>query len=125
MQIAKRTANNRHFAFEEDLRPVLCAVPHAKNQEVNMETTEYLSDVTDQFVLSVGAKVLEDIDTPSFMRKEYGIRLEDTEKSPSASKSTSESSSRSSSAGVVVEPDEKIVRFLSVIKRKDFAVSPG
>lgn len=92
-----------------------------------MKTAEYLNDVTDQFVLAVGVKVLEDIDTPSFMRKEYGIRLEDTEKgkSPSSSTSTSGSSSRSSSAGVVLEPDEKIVRFLSVIKRKDFAVSPG
>jgi hypothetical protein len=78
-------------------------------QEVIMETKEHLSDVTDQFVISVGTKVLQDIDTPSFMRKEYGISLEDTEKSPSA--------------GVVVEPDEKIVRFLSIIKRKDFAIS--
>ena len=90
-----------------------------------MKTAEYLNDVTDQFVLAVGVKVLEDIDTPSFMRKEYGIRLEDTEKSPLSSTSTSGSSSRPSSTGVVVEPDEKIVRFLSVIKRKDFAVSPG
>jgi hypothetical protein len=103
------------------------ALRHTKNQEVTMKTAEYLNDVTDQFVLAVGVKVLEDIDTPSFMRKEYGIRLEDTEKgkSPSSSTSTSGSSSRSSSAGVVLEPDEKIVRFLSVIKRKDFAVSPG
>jgi hypothetical protein len=82
-----------------------------------METKEHLSDVTDQFVIAVGTKVLQDIDTPSFMRKEYGIRLEDTEKSSS--------SSSSSSAGVVVEPDEKIVRFLSIIKRKDFAISAG
>ncbi len=124
MQIAKRTANNTHVA--EDSRPALYALPRAKNQEVTMETREYLSDVTDQFVLAVGAKVLGDIDTPSFMRKEYGIHLEDTEKSPSSSTSTSESSSTSSSsAGAVVEPDEKIIRFLSVIKRKDFAISPG
>ena len=76
-----------------------------------METKEHLSDVTDQFVIAVGIKVLQDIDTPSFMRKEYGISLEDTEKS--------------TSVGVVVEPDEKIVRFLSIIKRKDFAISAG
>jgi hypothetical protein len=123
MQIVKRTANNTLAA--EELRPALCALPYVKNQEVTMETTEYLSEVTDQFVLAVGAKVLGDIDTPAFMRKEYGIHLEDTEKSSSSSTSTSESSSRSSSAGAVVEPDEKIIRFLSVIKRKDFAISPG
>ena len=80
-----------------------------------MKTKEHLSGVTDQFVIAVGTKVLQDIDTPSFMRKEYGISLEDTEKS----------SSSSPSAGVVVEPDEKIVRFLSIIKRKDFAISAG
>jgi hypothetical protein len=43
------------------------------------------------------------------MRKEYGVEFEDSGRSPSA--------------GIIVEPDEKIVRFLSVIKRKDFVMN--
>lgn len=70
-----------------------------------------LSDVTDQFVLTMGAKILHDIDTPSFMRKENGITLGDRGKClPS---------------GIREEPDEKIVRFLSIIKQKDFVISAG
>ncbi|MCU0284882.1 MAG: hypothetical protein MUF15_00660 [Acidobacteria bacterium] len=68
-----------------------------------------LADVADQFVMELGPEVLQDIDTPSFMRKEYNIILEDTGKSPCA--------------GIVVEPDEKIIQFLSVIKGPDYALT--
>ena len=74
-----------------------------------MTLAKQLSDLADEFVIDIGAGVLQDIDTPSFVRKEYGVKLEDTGKYPRA--------------GVVVEPDEKIVRFLSVIKRKDIALN--
>ncbi len=74
-----------------------------------MNATSHLSGVTDQFFMELGADALQDIDTPSFMRKEYDVELEDTGRSPSA--------------GTILEPDEKIVRFLSVIKRKDFAIN--
>lgn len=73
-----------------------------------MNATSHLSEVTDQFFMELGADALQDIDTPSFMRKEYDVELED--------------SGRSETAGIIVEPDEKIVRFLSVIKRKDLAI---
>jgi hypothetical protein len=72
-----------------------------------MEYEKQLSRLADEFVMDIGTDVLQDIDTPSFVRKEYDVKLEET--------------GRSSRAGVVVEPDEKIIRFLSVIKRKDFA----
>jgi hypothetical protein len=78
---------------------------------MNMMNESSLMDVTDQFVMDLGPEVLQDIDTPSFMRKEYDVILEDTGTSPSA--------------GTVVEPDEKIVRFLSVIKGRPFAINPG
>jgi len=74
-----------------------------------MNATSHLSEVTDQFFMELGAEALQDIDTPSFMRKEYGVEFEDSGRSPSA--------------GIIVEPDEKIVRFLSVIKRKDFVMN--
>ena len=77
-------------------------------KEVVMNMMNQLSEVTDQFFMELGSEALQDIDTPSFMRKEYGVELED--------------SGMSSSSGRIVEPDEKIVRFLSVIKRKDFAL---
>jgi hypothetical protein len=66
-----------------------------------------LTDVTDRFVMELGPEVLQDIDTPSFMRKEYNVILEDTGKSPCA--------------GIIVEPDEKIIQFISIIKRRDYA----
>ncbi|MCP5103873.1 MAG: hypothetical protein GY950_10865 [bacterium] len=68
-----------------------------------------LNDVTDQYLMETGGNALLEIDTPSFMRREYGVALEDT--------------GQSHTAGVILEPDEKIVNFLSVIKRKDFAMS--
>lgn len=68
-----------------------------------------LTDVTDQFVMELGPEVLYDIDTPSFMRKEYNIILDEGGKSPSA--------------GKVEEPDEKIIQFISVIKRRDYALN--
>lgn len=74
-----------------------------------MNMMSQLSEVTDQFFMELGAGALQDIDTPSFMRKEYGVELDDA--------------GMSSSSGRIVEPDEKIVRFLSVIKRKNFAMS--
>lgn len=79
-----------------------------RKQEETMELARQLSRLADEWVMDIGADVLQDIDTPSFMRKEYSVKLEDAGKS--------------SCAGVVVEPDEKIIRFLSVIKRKDFAL---
>jgi hypothetical protein len=84
------------------------AAQGGNKQEETMELARELSRLADEFVMDIGTDVLQDIDTPSFVRKEYGVTLEDTGKSPSA--------------GVVVEPDEKIIRFLSVIKRKDFAL---
>ena len=68
-----------------------------------------LSEVTDRFVMELGPEVLHDIDTPSFMRKEYNIILDEGGKSPSA--------------GKVIEPDEKIIQFISVIKRRDFVLN--
>jgi hypothetical protein len=73
-----------------------------------MNMMSQLSEVTDQFFMELGAGALQDIDTPSFMRKEYGVELDDA--------------GMSSSSGRIVEPDEKIVRFLSVIKRRNFAM---
>lgn len=68
-----------------------------------------LSEVTDRFVMELGPEVLYDIDTPSFMRKEYNINLKEGGKSPSA--------------GKVIEPDEKIIQFISVIKRRDLVLN--
>lgn len=75
------------------------------------DTMNYLnlSEVTDRFVMELGPEVLYDIDTPSFMRKEYNIILDEGGKSPSA--------------GKVIEPDEKIIQFISVIKRRDFTLN--
>ena len=75
------------------------------------ETMNYvnLADVTDQFVMELGPEVLQDIDTPSFMRKEYNVILEGTGKSPSSR--------------MIMEPDEKIIQFISVIKRRDYALN--
>ncbi len=64
-----------------------------------------LSQVTDMFLMSEGSAALHDIDTPSFMRKEYGASL-----IPPTS---------NASSGKIVEADEKIINFLSVIKGND------
>jgi hypothetical protein len=78
---------------------------------IKEDTMNYwnLSEETDRFVMELGPEVLYDIDTPSFMRKEYNIRLNEGGKSPSA--------------GKVVEPDEKIIQFISVIKRRDYVLN--
>jgi hypothetical protein len=78
---------------------------------IKEDTINYLnlSDVTDRFVMELGPEVLYDIDTPSFMRKEYNIILDEGGKSPSA--------------GKVVEPDEKIIQFITVIKQRDYVLN--
>lgn len=73
-----------------------------------MNMMSQLSEVTDEFFMELGVEALQDIDTPSFMRKEYGVELEDSGMSTSSSR--------------IVVPDEKIIRFLSTIKRKDYAM---
>ncbi|MDQ1353324.1 MAG: hypothetical protein QG657_3630 [Acidobacteriota bacterium] len=78
---------------------------------IKEDTMNYLnlSDVTDQFVMELGPEVLYDMDTPSFMRKEYNIVLDEGGKSPSA--------------GKIIEPDEKIIQFITVIKRRDLVLN--
>lgn len=68
-----------------------------------------LTDIADEFVMELGVQGLQDIDTPSFVRKELGVELVD--------KGTSRTMRQ------VIEPDERITRFLSVLKRNDFAVA--
>ncbi|MCP4218743.1 MAG: hypothetical protein GY765_29195 [bacterium] len=75
-----------------------------------MEQETNLSTITDDFVMELGSSVLQDIDTPSFMRKEYDVPLVHME--------------MSHQTGMVHEPDQKIINFLSVIKRKDLVLRP-
>ena len=70
-----------------------------------MKKNDLLNQITDSFLMTLGTNTLRDIDTPSFMRRKYGVGLPDNH--------------RTSSSGKIVEPDEKIVNFLSVIKRRD------
>ena len=76
-----------------------------------MIMNNYLSQISDTFLMTLGSQALQDVDTPSFMRKEYDVKLMDTIKSQFT--------------GLVVEPDQKIVNFLSVIRRKDFLPQSG
>ncbi len=82
-----------------------------KEDNMNQMNAASLTEITDEFVMQLGVRALQDIDTPSFMRREYRVEMVGNDRPPHA--------------GRIQEPDEKIVRFLSVIKRKDFAVNAG
>lgn len=68
-----------------------------------------LTDIADEFVMELGVQGLQDIDTPSFVRKELGVELMDSDTTRTMRQ--------------VIEPDEKITKFLAVLKRNDFAIA--
>ena len=56
-----------------------------------------LTEVTDNFVMNLGLRALQDIDTPAFMRKRCGVSLVKTPKPINARR--------------IVEPEKKIIDF--------------
>ncbi|MCP4219703.1 MAG: hypothetical protein GY765_34035 [bacterium] len=76
-----------------------------------MEHMNSLARLTDGYLMDRGAEVLQEIDTPAFMRKECDVYLMDDDTPPTA--------------GAVVEPDEKIINFLTIIKGGNYAPIMG
>lgn len=77
------------------------------NAEMTLTRGYSLNAIVDEFMIQLGARELQDIDTPAFIRKRYNIL-------PCFSGGAAVSRQ-------IAEPDDKIVKFLSVLKRNDLA----